>query len=106
MAQGFTALHRSAVMRRLVPALFVLATALPCSARPQSAGPVTGVVTDSSGAPIAGAEVVALGSASSARTGEAGAFDLGAVATGPAVLLARRLGFRPDTVHMVVTEAG
>lgn len=67
---------------------------------------VTGTVSDSAGAPIVGAEVAALGTALRARTGQRGEYALPGVAPGEALLEARRLGFRPETLHVIVVGAG
>jgi TonB family protein len=106
MARRGRARHRCRVMRRLIPAVLFLVSAMPRAAATQSTGAVSGLVTDPTGVPIAGAEVVALGSASTATTGEAGEFRIGAVALGPALLVARRLGFRPETVTVAVVASG
>ena len=76
------------------------------SAGAQATATVTGVVTDSTGMPVAGAEVGALGSSVRARSGDRGEFALPGVATGEVLLEARRLGFRPETLRVVVADGG
>lgn len=101
--------HRTTDMWRLAPVSLALA-ALPLRASlaltPQSAGSVSGAVTDSSGVPIAGAEVEALGSALRVRTGESGKFRIDGITPGPESVVARRLGFRPETLAVVVVTNG
>ncbi|NUQ21341.1 MAG: TonB-dependent receptor plug domain-containing protein, partial [Gemmatimonadaceae bacterium] len=71
-----------------------------------STATVSGMVNDSSGAPIAGAEVAALGTSLRTRGGERGEYALVGVAFGEALLEARRLGFRPETLRVVVADGG
>ena len=96
------------VRRRLVRAAIAscFTTALASAAPPQGAATVTGTVSDSAGSPIAGAEVAALGTALRTRTGDRGEYALTGVAPGEALLEAKRLGFRPETVRVAVVEAG
>ena len=111
MAREGPAHHASIDMWRLDPAVLVLAIVLPRPAASQSAQParlagaVSGVVADSAGVPITGAEVVALGSAAAARSSETGQFRIAGLAVGPTVLVARRLGFRPETLSVAVVPA-
>ena len=63
---------------------------------------VNGVVSDSSGAPLAGAEISAIGVELRARSDTRGAFQLTGVPLGPLELEARRLGFRPETLTIAV----
>ncbi len=63
---------------------------------------VSGVVSDSSGVPLAGAEISAIGIDLRARTGKRGEFQLSGVPLGPLELEARRLGFRPETLTVAV----
>ncbi|NUS99216.1 MAG: TonB-dependent receptor plug domain-containing protein, partial [Gemmatimonadaceae bacterium] len=67
---------------------------------------VSGTVTDSTGLPVSGAEVGALGTTLRVRSGEQGAYVLPGVALGAILLEARRLGFRPETLRVVVAEGG
>ncbi|MFL5561245.1 MAG: TonB family protein [Gemmatimonadaceae bacterium] len=108
MARAAPARHASVDMWRLDPAVLVLGIVLPRASAAQSAQPVgavSGVVADSAGLPIAGAEIVALGSGAAVRSSETGQFRIGAIALGPALLVARRLGFRPETLAVVVAPA-
>jgi TonB family protein len=96
-------------MRRLAPVLLALAALASRASHAQSAQSavwVSGVVTDSSGIPIAGAEVEALGSAVRVRTGASGAFRIDGIVAGPASIVARRLGFRPETLAVLVVTNG
>lgn len=59
-------------------------------------GSLTGVVTDSSGIPLAGARV-SMGGIDLAMTDDSGTFDLGSLFPGTYTLRARRLGYRSRT---------
>jgi hypothetical protein len=65
-------------------------------------GQVSGVVKDSSGAAISGAEIVLRGSALRVESDDRGEFKLGKVPAGLLTLHVRRIGFRPDTVDLMV----
>jgi hypothetical protein len=67
-------------------------------------GIVTGSVSDSGGILLAGVEVRALTAAAIARTNGDGQFRLVSLPAGELVLEARRLGFRPETLHVVVAD--
>ena len=64
---------------------------------------VAGEVADSAGQPIVAAEVRALGTALSARSDERGRFRFAGAPPGVAMLEARRLGFRPDTMRLLLS---
>lgn len=72
----------------------------PMAGAQAAAATVRGVVRDASGRALAGARVVVLGSAPSveAESGEDGAFSLAGVPIGPASIVARRIGFAPETL--------
>lgn len=75
-------------------------------ARAQSpSGSVTGVVSDTAGSPLAGAEISAVGAPFRARASNDGTFALGGIPFGPLTLEARRLGFRPETLAVAVSSA-
>ena len=69
------------------------------------AGTITGVIADSSGIPIAGAEVSIAGTGASVISAERGEFRISGLRTGTAMLRARRLGFRPDSLAVEVSDA-
>jgi TonB family protein len=71
--------------------------------RAQTPVAVAGIVTDSSGAGITGAEVSLVGKDAKARTDEAGKFKL-SVPPGLVTLSARRLGFLPETRQLQFKE--
>jgi TonB family protein len=84
----------------------LLAWLLPSSAVAQTvAGAVGGVVRDTAGMPLAGAAVALQTGGSAAQTGEEGTYRLNGLTPGPATLVVRRLGFRPQT-HRVEIPAG
>ncbi len=92
-------------MTRLL-ASAILSLTLPVLAAGQAAGGViAGAVADSSGLPIAGAEVRALGTVLKSRTDERGEFRLVGLPPGESLLEARRLGFRPETLRVAMREA-
>lgn len=68
-------------------------------------GVVRGVVQDSSGRPLADAEVRALPGGPSVRTDAGGRFQLANVAAGEQRLLARHVGFQPD-LNDITVEPG
>lgn len=81
--------------------LAVVATAsLPLSGV-AAQGRIAGLVRDSSGAGIVGAQVTVAGSDLRAESDAAGKFLLAGVPAGPTTLLVRRLGFRPASVALV-----
>ena len=67
------------------------------------AGLVTGSVRDSAGLPVVGAEVTISSAGETAVTGEHGDFRM-TLGRGRVVLRVRRLGFRPDTAIVEVTD--
>ena len=92
--------------QRLLAALVVLLPALPAP-RPAAAqggatGVVAGTVVDTSGAPIVSATVQLAGAARTTTTDDRGAFRLAGVAAGPVTVAARRIGFRPASVDLLV----
>lgn len=71
----------------------------------QAGASLAGRVTDSRGKGIEGVEVLVPGTMHHSRTGETGAFTLGAVPSGKVSLIARRMGF--EAVQMaLVLDAG
>ena len=92
---------------RSVFASFALALSVPAlgqSPSPVNAngGTVTGVVGDSSNVGIVGATVMIRGGTTVAVSADDGAFRLTGVPLGPQTLIARRIGFRPDTLAVTV----
>ncbi len=63
---------------------------------------VAGLVRDSAGRPIAGAEVLALGSGMLAKANTAGEFRLENLVAGPELLVARAIGFRPERFPVTI----
>lgn len=102
--------------RRLPVGLLVLALLAPGGARRAAAqaggarggaGPVvSGTVQDESGRPLAGASVRVAGSAADVESDETGRFALRGLRAGQAVLVARRIGFAPETLRVEVGASG
>jgi hypothetical protein len=65
-------------------------------------GGIKGTVRDSVGLGIAGVEITLAGSTFRAETDEKGVFQLARVPAGPLELRFRRLGYKPDTVELMV----
>ncbi|HEY8165420.1 MAG TPA: carboxypeptidase-like regulatory domain-containing protein, partial [Gemmatimonadaceae bacterium] len=76
-------------------ALVTCVAILPLSLSGQPTGTVEGTVSDSTGAPVVGAELSIDGSILSASSDERGKFRFTGVPTGAVTLRARRLGFEP-----------
>src|SRR2546430_17389545 len=68
-------------------------------------GVVSGTVTDTTGAPVFGAEVGIPGVAYRSVTDERGVFHLGGVPVGAAQLSVRRMGFAPYTISVSLSDA-
>ena len=99
----------SAVMHHLCTMGSVAAILCPLLAAPivpaQRAAPpgsINAVVRDSTGAGIAGAELIIPGTAVHGFTDDDGHLHLAPIAPGPARLTVRRLGFRPSTVAVII----
>lgn len=78
---------------------------LPLALGAQNAGSVSGTVTDSTGAPVFGAEVTMKGLGHSSFTDERGVFVLGGLPVGAALISIRRMGFAPAAVSVTVSDA-
>ena len=74
------------------------------SAQQPGRATIAGVVTDTTGAPIVGAEIILLGTVERVSTDERGTFRIVGVPTGAASLRVRRLGFRPESVSVTVVQ--
>lgn len=95
---------RYQAVARLAP-LVGLAIALVAPASAAAQGRIAGVVRDSAGAGIAGAEVSVAGSARGVHSDDAGTFQLGGLPAGAVTLHVRRLGFAPVDTRVVVQDA-
>jgi TonB family protein len=71
---------------------------------PLETGGIVGVVADSAGGRIAGAQVIIVGLMGRAETGDDGNFRMGGVPTGRQLLIARRIGFRPESLVVTVQQ--
>lgn len=89
----------------LRPALLCAVLALLPLAQAVAQSTVQGVVRDSTGNPVANAEVSVLSTSQAARTDSAGHFAIGALPAGSYLLLTRRLGYRQDLRDLVVTDS-
>ena len=65
-------------------------------------GGIKGTVHDSTGMGVVGVEITLAGSTFRAETDDRGIFILGKVPAGPLSIQFRRLGFRPDTIDLMV----
>ena len=65
---------------------------------------ITGVVEDSIGSPIIGAEVLLPGSDAKTRSGPGGTYRLGGLPPGPVLLTVRRLGYLAQTQTVMLRE--
>ena len=95
--------RRSMAPSLLVP--FVLAALTIAASRGAAqvpTGTVTGTVVDSAGAPIVNATVQRTGAPRTLTTDEKGAFRITDVPAGTATISARRIGFRPSSVEILV----
>jgi len=88
--------------RWLRTAYTIALLAVPSAALGQATGVVSGAVTDSAGAPLAGARVIAAGLATG--TGQTGRFTLGGIAAGTHTVRARLLGYRQLEQAVTVTS--
>ena len=80
---------------------------VPATAAPASGtGGVDGTVRDPTGAGISDAQVSISGMLGRAATRADGSFGLGGVLVGEKMLIARRIGFRADSVAVTVTPGG
>ena len=96
--------HRSvALAPRLVPrwmigAMLIALSSVTSRATQGQTASIVGIVSDSAGVPIAGAEVTVQGTAASVVSGDHGDFRITGLRAGPAIIRARRLGYRPDSI--------
>lgn len=88
-----------AVRFSMVAAMMIAgASALQAQAR------IIGVVRDSTGAPVAGAEISAQGTSRTAVSDANGAFQLTGIAPGTSVVSVRRLGYAPSSTLMRLVD--
>ncbi len=77
-------------------------TAVALPAQDVGTGSISGVVKDTLGTAISGAEITLRGSMLRLETDERGEFKLAKVPAGAMTLRVRRIGFRPDTAQLMV----
>jgi hypothetical protein len=88
----------------LVARVFIVAVAMLCASRVDGQARLMGVVRDSTGAAVAGAEVSAQGTSRTALTDANGAFLLTGIAPGTSVVTVRRIGYAPSSTLMRLVE--
>jgi TonB-linked SusC/RagA family outer membrane protein len=94
---------RSSVRAATVAASLVALLGVPTSASAQGSATIQGTVTDStSRRPIAGTQVVVVGTTRGALTDDAGRFTIRGVPAGQVTLRANRLGFAPAERRLTV----
>ncbi len=69
-------------------------------------GTVRGTVRDLTGRPLAGARIAAIGRDVESESDERGAYALAGAGVGRTLLVARRIGFRPETLSVDVPSTG
>lgn len=99
--RGVSWLSRSSGSAIAIAGLCALA---PVAVSAQAIGAIVGIVADSGGVPISGAEIVVVATGETVRSDAAGRFRVGAPG-GLGALAARRLGFAPITVRVEVKAA-
>jgi TonB family protein len=89
-----------------VPAIatLVMAAAAAAQSPPFETGGIVGFVADSAGGRVAGAQVTILGVLGRAETGTDGNFRMSGVPAGSRTLIARRIGFRPESLAVSVRQ--
>lgn len=92
------------VRRWLGAVALLLATGAPLFA--QSGGTITGVVRDTSGAPVVGADVSVRAGEVRARTDSSGRFVLSGLGADKYTVFARKLGFAPTTFDVSLGKNG
>jgi hypothetical protein len=80
--------------------LALTAIALAGAGRTEAQARLTGVVRDTTGAPIAGVEVSVQGISRTATTDRDGTFQIGGIPAGTSTVTVRRLGYAPQTTIM------
>ena len=93
-----------ATLRTALLALALAAVALPAQ-EPSPIVRVRGIVVDTAGLPVIGAEVRAVGTAFMVITGDSGVFRF-ELPPGPVVFAVRRLGYLPATFLATLTPTG
>jgi hypothetical protein len=94
----------NAALRRLVPGVMacLIATGADAQVGSLGTGGIRGLVRDSGGLAIIGAQVTFPGTTLIAETDDSGRFELAKVRPGMLSLRFRRVGYQPDTVELLV----
>ena len=93
-------------MAKLWAVAVALSLATGVSLHAQQGGTITGVVRDTSGAPVAGADVSVRAGEVRARTDSAGRFVLSGLGADKYTVYARKLGFAPTTFDVSLGKNG
>src|ERR1700741_344146 len=94
-------------MRRLFPLLITTALlASPAAGQQQKGATIVGTVSDSSGRPVAGADVVTQPGNRRTRSDSTGAFILTELDGGNYVVAARKLGYAPERWDLKLSKNG
>ena len=88
----------------LASAFLAAASGIHAQSIPMETGGIVGHVADTANVRIAGAQVSIAGVRGRAETGADGAFRMSGVPTGNQLLIARRIGFRPESVLVTVRQ--
>jgi TonB family protein len=88
----------------VVSTLMVAAASLLAQSPAMETGGIVGSISDSAGGRIAGAQVSIAGVRGRAETGADGAFRMAGVPAGSQLLIARRIGFLPESVAVTVRQ--
>ena len=102
---GIAGIFAEIPMRRLWRALVLTAAAAGTLGAQGNTGTITGTVAKDNGPPLAGAQVLVVGTGLGTRTGEDGRFTIVNVPAGPYRLRAQMLGHRP-VEHGITVVAG
>lgn len=99
---SMSALRGRRCLAATAAATCLVASTLRAQAGEVGTGGISGAVRDSTGAAIVGAEITLQGGSLRAETDDRGQFLLAKVPAGQLQLQVRRIGFRPDTVQLMV----
>ena len=96
----------SRVSSRCAALALVLLAAIPSASAAQRGGTIFGVVRDSSRAPVAGVDIIAVPGGGRTRTDAEGRYAIGGVDNGAYTVMARRIGYAPEQWEVRLTDKG